>query len=330
MTITVILTGLLLSGFFSGAEIGIYRANRLRLHLAVRRGDAGARRLARLLDDEQAALSCTLIGTNAANYATTTAVAYAFAHLLGLGDDQVQFYTIVLVTPVIFVFGEVVPKNLFQLHADALMSRTSRFLSATQRAFRALGLIALSSGFARIGNRLAGGVGTRGRAVDPRRRMAQLLQEALAGQDVSDSRSLLVDRVVQLSERPVRSMMIPLRRVITIHAESDLSELIRVAEANEFVRLPVVDSRGTRVVGVLKVDKALRDDQWKIVQERATAALTLPPNEIVASAIRRMRDARQELAVVADAAGRCLGVVTMRDLLQGIIGDVRVEGRRDR
>ncbi len=318
----LILIGLLFSGYFSGAEMGLYCVNRLRVFLGVQKGDPRSRRLARLIEDEQGALSVTLIGTNLANYICTTAVAYFFGTLLKLSDVDIQIYTVVLVTPVVFVFGEVVPKNLFQLHADTLMPRFSLILTVAGWIFRKTGAIWLMRQLAVIAVRLFGTPTVPRRFSTPKHRVAALLQEALAGHSLGEDQSELVERVCRLSETPVRSVMIGYHRVTMISADADRAELIRLARTTEFARVPVFGQRRSQVIGLIKIDELLRQDHWKIVGECATPVINLRPQDTVATAITRMQRVKKEMAVVTGLSGGLLGVVTLRDLLEEIAGEV--------
>jgi CBS domain containing-hemolysin-like protein len=317
----IILAGLFMSGFFSGAETGLYCVNRLRLQIAVQQNDMRASRLSRLLADEQGALSATLIGTNLMNYLTTTAVAFLFAELLQLNHVDSQLYTIVLVTPIVFVFGEVVPKNLFQRHPDMLMLRVAWMLSASSRVFRSLGAVPLVSGLARLANRLASGSVTRAGFVEPKRRVALLLQEALVDQTHGEDRSEMIDRVCRLSETPVRDVMIPFRRVTSIAATATRRQLVRLARATGYARLPVHGARQSRITGLVKLDELLRDRDWSYVGERLVPALAIGPHDSVASAINRMRAEKREMAIVTGPGDHLLGIVTLRDLFQELIGE---------
>ena len=136
-----VLAGLLGAAFFCGCETGLYCVNRLRVQLGVQEHDPRLLRLSSLLEDEQGALSVTLIGTNLMEYVATTAVAFLFAELLSMSGADTELYTVLLVTPVVFVFCEVVPKNLFQLHADGLMAQGSWLLTLADRVFRATGVV---------------------------------------------------------------------------------------------------------------------------------------------------------------------------------------------
>lgn len=319
--IVVLFVSLVGSGFFSGSETGLYCTNRLRLHLGVQEADPNAVRLSRWLEDEQRALAATLAGTNVMNYLFTTTVAYCFSTLLNSDAADTELFTVLLATPIVFVFGEIVPKNLFQRHADLFMPRASRWLILSAAFFRVIGVTAILIGLTAVANRLFGATSAYRVSPPPKRRVASLLQEALVGQKHGEHQSSLIDRVIGLSETPVRSVMVPGHRVIGVSESAGRRELIRVGRATPFARVPVFGERRSQVLGFIKVEELLRRDGWTTVNERLNPATKLSPMTTAAAAIAQMRRAGSEMAVVADAAGNMLGVVTLRDLLEEVVGE---------
>ena len=320
--VVVAIAGLFLSAFFSGAETGLYRVNRLRLHLSVKQRDPRALRVASVLDDEQGALSVTLVGTNMANYVTTTSVAYLFADQLNFAEVDTQLYTIALLTPVIFVLGEVVPKNLFRLHADTLLARGSRVLSGADALLRWTGVVWVLKRLAGAINILAGDRARQGGGFAPKRRVAMLLQEALVDNVLGEDQSDLIDRVCRLSETPLHAVMVPRNRVTALAAGADRRDLCRIARRTGHAHLPIFESSRRHVVGLITVDELLRSDDWRNVGDRLQSPLTLSPHETVASGIARLKREGRHIAVITDPGGQMLGIVTLNDLLKEIIGEL--------
>jgi putative hemolysin len=316
-----VLVGLLGAAFFCGCETGLYCVNRLRVQLGVQERDPKLLRISSLLENEQETLSVTLIGANLMHYVTTTAVAFLFAELLYWSAADTELYTVLLVTPVVFVFAEVVPKNLFQLHADRLMPRGSWLLTSADRVFRATGIVRLLTKLTRAAARLFGGATSLRTVPAPKRRMTMLLQEALVGHTHGEHQSDLIDRVVRLSETPIRAVMVPQQRVVAVAATADRRELIRFARQTGYSRCPVFGKRRSEIIGVIKVDELLRSDDWRTVGERLGPVTTLRPQETVASAIAHMKQGGGEFGVVSDQAGLMVGVVTLRDLLEEVVGE---------
>jgi len=316
-----VLVGLLGAAFFCGCETGLYCVNRLRVQLGVQERDPKLLRLSSLLENEQEALSVTLIGTNLMHYVTTTAVAFMFADILHWGEADTELYTVLLVTPVVFVFAEVVPKNLFQLHADRMMPRGSWLLTLADWVFRATGTVWLLTRLTGAVTRLFGGATSLRTVTAPKRQMTMLLREALVGQTYGEHQSDLIDRVVRLSETPVRAVMVPRPRVVGVAATADRRELVRFARQTGYSRCPVYGRRRSQIIGVIKVDELLRSDGWRTVGERLGPVTTLRPQETVASAIAHMKQGGGEFGVVSDQSGQMVGVVTLRDLLEEVVGE---------
>jgi len=321
--IMVMLVGLALSGFFSGAETGIYCLNRLRLHLAAQHADARAVRLTGVLQDEPGALSVTLTGTNVANYITTAACALLLEESLGFSKLDTEVYTVVFLTPVVFVFGEVVPKNLFRSHADALMLSGAWLLAMSNRLFRMVGAVWFFSQLASLAARVARGEDTQdSTALAPKRRVAMLLQDALAGAPAGRDQSELIDGVCRLSETPVLAAMVPRNRVVTISSRADRRDLVRIARRTAHACLPVCGPSPRHIIGLAKVDELLRTEDWTMVGEHLAPAMNVSPHGTIASAIAQMRRADRQMAVVTDRGGQMLGIVTLKDLLGEVVGEM--------
>lgn len=320
--IATIVVGLFLSAFFSGAETGLYRVNRLRLHLGVRRRDPVALRLSSILSHQQGALCVTLIGTNVANFVTTLAVSFLFADLLGCSPTHAELYTVAALTPVVFVFGEMVPKTLFQLYPDRLLARGSRLFAVSDRVLRMTGMVWVLTALADRMNRLVGVRAEQAEALEPKRRVANLLHEGIAGDSHSTDQSALIDRVCRLSETPLHAVMVPRNRVRFINDGAGRRELLRAARRTGHARLPVYKSSSRHIVGIVKIDELLQSDDWQTVGEKMQPPLTLRPHHTVATTIARLRQEGRRMAIITDRGGQMIGIVTLKDLLREVVGEV--------
>lgn len=317
-----ILVTLLLAGLFSGSETGFYCLNRLRVFLGVQQRDRRAVRLGRLIEDEQGTLAGTLAGTNIMHYLLTTAVAFTFTSLLEFDEGDAELYTVAILTPVIFVFAEVVPKNVFQRHADTLMPRFSWLLYVANRTFRAIGLVWLLKRLTALAAMWTGAPEVEPLTGGPKRYIASLLQEALSERQLGEHQSELIERVVKLSDTPVRFVMLPQHKVVMISSEADREAFLRLARSTEHARILVYGGRRTQIIGLVKIDEMLRDPAWKRVGERVVPVLQLQPFETVANAMARMQRVQKEMAIVTGFGGGLLGMVTLRDLLDEVVGEI--------
>ncbi|MBU0718571.1 MAG: DUF21 domain-containing protein [Planctomycetes bacterium] len=321
LVLMLLAASLFFSAFFSGAETGLYCVDRVRVHVGAQERRRRAMRLASVLDDEQGALASALVGTNVANYVATASVAYLFAELLGLGAVDSEVYTVVLVTPLLLVLGEVVPKSLFQRHPDRLMMLSSGLLALANRLLRIIGVVWLLKGVAAVVHRAVGLTPARDRETVPRRRIAALLREALAGAPLADDHSELVERVFQLSETPLHRVMVPRNRITSIPAHAGRREVFRAARRTRHARLPVYETNPRHIIGIVRVDELLRSEDWSTVKDCLHPPLTLSPHETVASATARMQAEQRKIAIVTDRSGQMLGLVTLQDLVEEVVGE---------
>lgn len=314
--------GLFFSAFFSGAETGLYRINRVRLHLGVQKRDPQALRLASVLDDETRALSVTLVGTNVSNYLFTASVAYLFTEHFRYGEVHAQFYTVAVAAPIVFVFGEMVPKSLFQLHADRLLARGSHLLVVADRVLRFTGIVWALKRLADVFGRLTGVTGENAGALLPKRRVAALLQEAITENVLGEEQSDLINRVCGISETPLHAVMVPRNRVTVVSAATSRKGLMRIERKTGHAQLPVYESHRRRIVGIVKVDELFQDDQWETVGQRAKRPVMLGPHETVAFTISHLQRTRASMAVVVDRGGQMIGIVTLKGLLGEVLGEL--------
>jgi len=325
IVIAAIAAGLFFSAFFCGTETGLYCANRVRVHLRAQQGDASAKRLTQLLSDESGTLMITLLGVNVADFAVTTAVAYLFLDLLNLTESEAESVTIAVVSPVLFIFANVIPKNLFQSHADGLMAACSRLLHFVGRVLAWTGILWCFRRLADFLSRLAQDPTTDLLMVEPKRKIATFVQESMAGQVHAGMRSGMVERVLQLSEISVQSVMVSASRVVGISASAGREELIRVARNDPHSRLPVFGGSRRQVVGLIHIDELLALRDWTTVGSRVEPAMTIGPYETVASALSLLQSHGQDMAVVAEKGGSLMGIVTLRTLLELLLGGLAEE-----
>ena len=256
-------------------------------------------------------------------------VAFLFNELLELSNHEVEFYTVVLVAPALFVFANVVPKQLFQIHPDRMMLAGSWLLWWAYRLFSWTGAVWCLRTLASQINRWTTDPAADLSGFDPRMKMAVLLQESLAGKAHATDHTELIERVLQLSEMSVQSVMISAGRVTSIAHNANRSDLFRLARAATYSRLPVHGTSRRQIVGMINVDELLAADDWSSVSEKMEPAMRLRPYETVASALVALRGRGQRLAVIAEGDGPILGIVTLRTLLELVVGGLAIGQQGD-
>jgi len=192
--------GLATSFMASAVETGSYRLNRIRLRVRADGGDRRAATLLALLADLPGLVIAILIVNNAANYLVTAGTTILLAEQApGLSDLMVQLAATAIVTPVLFVFCELLPKYLFAADPERFMSPLAGTVRGTYRLLYGLGLVPALKGVSRVVMRIAHK--RRAEPFTPRQRLRAILGEGAAEGVISGYQRELVDRVLSLREQ---------------------------------------------------------------------------------------------------------------------------------
>jgi CBS domain containing-hemolysin-like protein len=306
-----------MSALYSGIETGVYTLNRVRLNVRAGHGDRRAMRLRRELRRPNRLLSTLLIGTNASSYVASFAIA-AMLHDLGLGDWELIALEAAIFTPILFVFAETLPKDLFRTHTDRWTYGLSGLLPSSRALFMLTGLLPVVHGLGGLVSRLFGG-GPQA-ALSARQRISQLIKEGVGSGVLTEMQTTLADRALAMGGRTVSTEMIPWNRAVAIPHGAERRQRETLIRRN-FTRMPVVDDAG-RVVGILaSLDALLAPD--RPTGDLMIEPITFRPDTPVRDALRTMRAARRKMAVVVESDGaRPQGLVTLKDIVEPVTGEL--------
>lgn len=318
----LVVVGVAGSALWSGMETGVYGLNAVRLHVHARRARGGrASRRARILHAEMEPmnrlLAALLIGNNITNYAGVLGVS-ALLTASGLSEWAVVVVNAVALTPLLFVFGETVPKDVFRASADRLMPPLATTLRALRIALTVtlvLPLVRLcAAGIARLV-----GVSDPSAVATARGRLLALLKEGQRYGVLSPAQAILVERAGRLRDRRVADVMTRWPAVVTLGADWSRARIEGVLRRAGRRVHPVVDRRG-RVIGVVETAHV-----W-LEPDIPLTTLMRPPVWIDADlrlveALPALRRAGSRRALVR-RRGKPVGLVVERDLLEPLLGKV--------
>ncbi|MDY7109668.1 MAG: CNNM domain-containing protein [Planctomycetota bacterium] len=312
------LVGFAGSMLYSGLETGLYTLNPVRLTLRASRGEGSALQIRHALRHLSRTLSVILIGNNAANYLGTFGLAALMAGL-GLTDWAVIVLQAVVVAPALFVIGETLPKELFRRHTDHWTYWLIPMILISRWAFSMTLLLPTVQAFAVLMNRLAGAHDAR--AATARQRVSQMIKEGVGAGVLSEAQTTLADRALTMRDRRVGSVMVPWREVVALPRSADRERREALMRGRNFTRLPVVDDRG-RAVGVISwIDAVL--EREAPTRRLLGPAITFAPRTRVLEAITRLRREQQAMGIIiAPQTGRPLGIVTLKDLVEPLTGEL--------
>ena len=236
---------LVAEGFFSGSEIGVVSADRMKLRHQAAKGSRGARLALEMLARPEWLLSTTLVGTNIAVVTNTTVATGLMIELFG---PAYSWLAVVVVAPLIWVFGEIVPKSVFQQRADVLTPKVIFVLKFCSSLFYPF--LVVFSFFARLLGRLVGDKED-ANLFTLREEIKTMMQMSAGEGDIEPMEQSMIRRLFNFGETTAREVMMPLIDVVAVERDATCGAALELSTARSHVRLPVYHERVDRVVGVL-------------------------------------------------------------------------------
>ncbi|QNN23442.1 DUF21 domain-containing protein [Planctomycetales bacterium ZRK34] len=317
--------GLAGSAMFSGLETGIYTINRIRLHMLAHVPRSNAAVLETLIAKPNRVLGTLLVANNTANYLASLAVGAVLDDAGYQGWSQVAINAAILM-PMLFVFGEVLPKDFFRSHTDTITPPFARPLLWGQRLLTWIGLLPLIDGVGWLVQRImSGSKSTTLRIMHPRRTVTELIKEGIGHGVISPYQSAMIDRVLELQRMTVRDVIQPWAKATLIRTTQPAEAVWAIADRVPYTRAPLVGPDG-QPIGILDLYEVLRHDPATCppLKELADPLVHLLPDMPLAEALRTCQQQRASMAVILDAAGKPLGLVTTKELVEPIIGEIDV------
>ena len=316
-----ILACLCLSAFCSSAEMAYSSCNTVRLENLRDDGSQRAGAAVKITERFDDALSAILIGNNLANIAAS-ALGSVLVILL-LGSDRFAWAATVILTVLVIIFGETIPKITAKKAANTLSLRYAFAVRAMMVALKPLvwlvvGLVHLITGKEKAAEEPDGE-----EAVEE----LQSIIETAEDEDVIDEdQSELLQAAIDFSEISAMEVMTARVDVCAIDIEDDWNEIVSAVEKASFSRLPVYEGSVDNIIGVLYLnhflkaltEKGTRTDIRKLLMQPCYVYKTMK----LPAVLNLLRKAKQHLAIVTDEYGGTLGVISMEDVLEQIVGDI--------
>lgn len=311
---------LLLQGFFSGSEIALVNADKMKLRHRAKMGHAGARLVIKQFEKPERLLATTLVGTNISAVTLVTLGTIMTIRYFGEGGDVLAF---LLITPVMLVFGEVVPKSVYQQKADEL----APIIIYPLRIFSWLfyPLIVVFSLIARMVVRLLSGKQASKNVFVAREKINTLLEsvELAPSAGILDRRR--IKHAIRFSSFTAAEAMLPLSDMVIIDKESDLMHSVEVMRRSGFNRLPVYDSDVSRIIGILMVttwDLLDPDLANRSLEEFFRPAYFVAPSQNIEQLLPVLQSRNDHMAIVVDEFGSAIGLISVESILEQVVGEI--------
>ena len=315
---------LLAAMFFSAAEMAFIAANRLRLRHLAEDGNGVAAEYLDAFRNPARVLSTAMMGVTVAHIVAASVVTYAL--LPRFGALGALLATVVL-TPVMLVFGEIIPKAVARESATRLILFLYPPLVWASRLLAPF--LAFSQSVVALMLRLVGSSQPDVRHFVSREELKNLLQLEPGEADVTTQEAEMIDAIFDLGETTVREVMVPLTDVVMLPDTATPADAVTLIRQRGFSRLPVFSERGTNITGVVTaMDLLHRGTEGQTLRSLMRQPLYVPEPKRIDDLLREMQKGRAHMAIVVDEYGGATGIVTLEDIVEQIVGEIEDEHDR--
>jgi putative hemolysin len=319
--VILVLLGLVLSAYFSAVEVAMISANRLKLRQQIKRGSAQAALALDVLREKEQALATTLVGVNVANLGSAAFATILIERWLGFGWQSTLLSSFGM-TLIILVFAEVVPKVWARHHAERFVIAVARPILATEQIF--LPVTAIIRLYVRLLLRMMRR--TTKKPFVTREELRLLVRDVKGDTGHGRKEKMMLRSLLGFSETTVREVMVPMPEVASIDRSSSVAMLRALAKRSGFTRIPVYERRIDKVVGVVNVYDVLLDPAPKEgLASYVRPAKFVPETKRIDRLMVEMQREHQTLAIVVSEFASCVGIVTLEDIVEEIVGEISEE-----
>lgn len=320
LLIFILTACLLMESFFTGTELAVVNVDKLKLRGRARRGIRSAQLVLSFLNRPGWFFSATLLGTNLAVVTASVCTTYYIVESFG----SVYEGWALLLAPILLIFGEIVPKSIYQHHAETLAYKAAYPVRIFGWIFAPVVFVLTKL------NDIFLGKATQQFAHEPpvtREELENLLleQELPAEEGRVSIRRSMISKIFDLADKRTSNIMVPLVEVQALPIRASHQEILQALEEGGHSRIPIFQDRLVNCVGVLYSVDYLFAEQKKPLQELMAPAYFVPEEMPLDDLFVTMKRKGEPMAIVVDEYGGASGIVTLEDLLEVVVGDIQDE-----
>ena len=311
-------------GFFSGAETAYSYCNKIRMKTMADEGHKGARRVVRITDEMDKAITTNLILINVLHVLTSTVATMLALSWMWWNPSLATLLATVILTILVFFFSETLPKTFCRDNADAYALAFSPFFVALMTLLTPLSYLFIKMGDA-LKKRFAKDEDQHAITEDEFSEMVEKVEDEGV---LEPEESAIIQSAVEFSDRTVADIFTPEENVVAIDKNWDRDEIIEVLRREEYSRVPVYDRDPGHILGILQVKEFLtavineEDGEEADWRDYLRPAYTVKPEMTLNALFESMGRRHTHMALVVNQRQAMQGLVTMEDLLEELVGEI--------
>lgn len=314
-----IIACVIMSGYFSATETAFSSFNKTKMKTIAEKGNKKAKLVLKLADDYNTLISTILIGNNVVNIAAASVSTILFTALLSGDEGKGSVVSTVVLTIVILIFGEVSPKSIAKDIPEKFTMFSAPFIQLLIWVFtpfnflfglwkKLLRLIIKSDDDGKMSQE----------------ELLMFVEEVEQGGSIDEEEGDLLRNVIEINEKTAADILTHRVDVVALPLDSTKEEIAALLSETKFSRIPVYDTTIDNVVGILHqkdfyTGSGITD---QALSELITPPLYIPKSETANDILKTFKQEQSHIAIVVDEYGGTVGIVTMEDVLEEIVGDI--------
>ncbi|MFA5108299.1 MAG: CNNM domain-containing protein [Candidatus Micrarchaeia archaeon] len=314
-----ILLFIAIAAFFAAAEVSFLSISNIRMHTMIEKKANGAESLQRLKQNRRRVIIALLIGNNIASVAASV-FATSMAITL-LGSEAGIGAAVAMMSFLLIAFGDIMPKSAATTYGDKFILAVAPAIEVFCWVFTPLVLV-----FEAV-NRLVPGIYSTATGIEKfsEEEVRTAVRLGAKHKSITEKEEKMIANVLEFDKKPVEAVMTPVSYVAMINAGTPVWSAFEIAAKNKHSRFPIVNEQGRAIgfVNLREIAMAMMTDPKTDCVHIAQKPLVFGPKERIHNVFERMQKAGKDISVVADSSQKMIGIVTIEDLLEELVGEIQ-------
>lgn len=317
--IVIIAVCVLLSGYFSATETAFTAINKIRLRAKADDGDKGAKRVLKLADNYDRLLSTILIGNNIVNILASSLATLLFVAWVQSNESLATTLSTITMTVIVLIFGEVTPKTLAKEHPEGFARFSAPFINALAYVLTPL------NGFFWLWKKLLTKIFKHkedNTITDDELKI--LVDEAEHEGGINAQESDLIKSAIEFNDLEAKDVLVPRVDVVAIDCDSPFDEIDKIFFETRYSRLPVYKDSIDNIIGILHEKDFIKQrmDPGFSLEKAAKPAIFVVSTTKISAVLQQLQKKKSHMAVVSGEFGETVGIITMEDILEELVGEI--------
>lgn len=315
----VVVICILLSGYFSATETAFTAINKIRLRAKADDGDKGAKRVLKLADNYDRLLSTILIGNNIVNILASSLATLLFVQWVKNNESLATTLSTLVLTITVLIFGEVTPKTLAKEHPEGFARMSAPIIGAL-----AYVLTPLNAFFWLWKKMLTKIFKHKEDTTITDDELIIMVDEAEQEGGINEQESNLIKSAIEFTDLEAKDILIPRVDVVAVDCNAPFDEIDKIFFDTRYSRLPVYKDSIDNIIGILHEKDFIKQrmDPGFSLEKAAKPAIFVVSTTKISAVLQQLQKKKSHMAVVSGEFGETVGIITMEDILEELVGEI--------